>query len=109
MSRISYELFSLQEHDDADVIDAEHRAQGHRDLDDAADLLIARGRDAELVADQHLVLHHLGEEAVYRGAQGAADALVVEPADERIGGGTDAERREVDDPPGGDLAKGGVG
>src|ERR1043166_5553737 len=102
--RVRHSWASLpKEHHDLDEIDAEGRAHGHGDAGDAAYLVVARGRHVEVVAFEHLVRHHVGEETVDRAFQSLAHAVVIEQSDVRLGGGADAELGKVHDAARGDL------
>ena len=64
----------------------------------------------QLVADEHLVQHHLRQEAVESRLERRAHPGVVEAADVGIRARTDAGLRVVDNPPHADLAeRAGVG
>src|SRR5436190_9463241 len=98
--------FSLEVHGDADEVDRERRPERHDDGADAGDLLGAGGAHREVVADEHLVEHHLREEAVEGGPQSGPDPSVVEAADVRVGTEPDAGLRIVHGAADADLGEG---
>ena len=77
--------------------------QRHRHRADPLDLLRPRRGHVELVADEHLVEHHLRQEAVERRLERRAHPGVVEPADVRVRARAHAGLGVVDDPPHADL------
>ena len=76
---------------------------------DAPNLLLARGRYLKLVADQHFLQDHIGQEAIDRALHGRAHPLVVQLADVRIASRANAEFGVVHNATGGDLLVGRVG